>query len=144
MLTKQEVLAKIHAIWEFETARLIHDIPIPVREKDTNTKTIYIPEEALDWEEVNEYQLIGEIATKLSSQAYLITDDNKIDLVKTTYSFDDMNLNYTIVAENFSWILVNTAVFTGIGIALVFGGENFMKAIQEKLSHHKEYISTWL
>lgn len=143
MLNKDKVLGKIHSIWEFETARLIHDIPIPVREIATNTKTIYIPEEVLDCE-IDEYQLIGEIAAELSSHAYIITNDDKINLVTTTYAFDDMDYNYTIVAKNFSWIFVTTIVFTGIGIALVFGGENFIKAIQEKLSHHKEYISTWL
>lgn len=143
MLSKEEVLEKMNTIWEFETSRLIHDIPIPVREIATNTKTIYMPEEVMDWD-INEYKIIEKITAKLSSNVYIINDKDEVDLVTTEDAFDYLESNIMIIDENFTWIFATTIVFTGIGTALVFGGENFMKEVQEKLSHHKEYISTWL
>jgi len=144
MLTKEEVLAKIHTIWEFRTSSLLHDIPVPIREIATNTQTIYIPEEVLYDEDENEqdgFQVIDQIIQELSAKVYIIEDD---DFMFVSYEKSDLSLpNSIMVDEDFEWIMVSTIVFTGIGIALFFGGEVLIQNVREKLSMHKEYISSW-
>ncbi|MEM6684834.1 MAG: hypothetical protein AAF617_03475 [Bacteroidota bacterium] len=144
MLTKEEVLAKINTIWEFETSSLLHDIPVPVREISSNTPTIYIPEEVLYEEDENEqngFEIIDQIISELSSNIYVVNNEY---FTLTNFENSDFYFpNSIIIDENFEWIMVSTIVFTGIGIAIFFGGEQFMKTIQEKLSMHKEYIGSW-
>lgn len=138
-ISKKEILVQLRDKWVFEENRLLNDIPMATSERITGKSTIFIPQEILDNED---FDKINDRISK-SEIVYAIDEkDNfyKIDPKKFDIAFCT---NITLIEGNLDWIISNSIVFTGVGVAISFGGTEMIKWVKRTFTYKKRWISKW-
>lgn len=135
------ILERLYTVWHFEDSPLIHDIPLPVYEVGSGTKSLMIPHEALAGVD---FDIIDRILAKLSVSIYSYEfDENKLNSIPANELDTGGCFNELLFDHDLNWVMGISGVFTGVGIALTFAGEELIKEVKTELLHHKKWFGEW-
>ena len=136
---KEHILTEMFRKWQFETNRPINDIPIALYEKETGTRSVYIPFEVLDYHDFEKL----ESQIQKYEKVYLLDKNQHLEIIDFDEFEIENQLNVTLIAPDISWLINISVMFTGIGIAVSFAGDEMIEFAHQAFSHKDKWLFQW-